>query len=212
MSLNQLKSGRAFVCLVPQAAGKGLYSQLCSWGSAAGGGRAGASLGTISPSGLATVLWQDGIPIAGCAVTMGRSLSPGPTFVGEISHQHCRGVLCSGSCAPVPGENWDSCTSGCCLSALVWSWHACQLEKLDNCSWCPLEMGKGSPAWVLSCLPSAGLIYCGVWLLTAQVIQQSAPGGNAEEIRVYCQQIPMLGSCRESRAFLPYICVVPGLR
>lgn len=83
---------------------------------------------------------------------------------------------------PVPGENWDSCTSGCCLSALVWSWHACRLE---NCSWCPLEMGKGSPAWAPGCLPQhwrvARLARC-VWLLAAQVTPacpQSARDGNA---------------------------------
>lgn len=102
--------------------------------------------------GLGMALWQDG-----CAVTTGGSLSPSPLFVGEHFLGTAEACLCSSSCAPVPGENWDSCTCGCCLSALVWSWHACQLEKLENCSWCPLEMRKGSPAWVLSCLTSAGL-------------------------------------------------------
>lgn len=42
-----------------------------------------AGLGSISPSGLGIALRQDGIPMAGCAVTMGGSLSPGPMFVGE---------------------------------------------------------------------------------------------------------------------------------
>lgn len=94
-------------------------------------------------------LWAGNGPVAGwhprgrVCCHHGWEPVPEPHACGGKSHGHCRGVLCSSSCVPVPGENWDSCTSGCCLSALVWSWHACQLEKLDNCSCCPLEMGKG---------------------------------------------------------------------
>lgn len=111
--------------------------RVSSWGC-----RAGQHLPLWAGNG-AVAGWH---PRAGCAVPWVGACPQALCLWGK-SHWHCRGVLCSGSCAPVPGENWDSCTSGCCLSALVWSWHACQLEKLDNCSWCPLEMGKGSPAW-----------------------------------------------------------------
>lgn len=44
---------------------------------------ASAPLGWEWPRGRMASPWQDGIPMAGCAVTMGGILSPGPMFVGE---------------------------------------------------------------------------------------------------------------------------------
>lgn len=66
MSLTHLEPGRAFVCLVPQAAGKGLCSWVSSWWWQ------GWSQPALPGHG----------PVAGCAGTMAGSLSPGPTFVG----------------------------------------------------------------------------------------------------------------------------------
>lgn len=157
--------------LEPAGAWKGFLSAWCHrllWeGSAAASSAPGGR--QLGVAGLGTV---PSLPCLGWTCPCGRMAPPGqavlsprvgacpqaPCLWGNIS-QALPGVLCSGSCAPVPGENWDSCSSGCCLSTSAWSWRACQLEKLDNCcSWCPLEMGKGSPSWVLSCLPSAGLL------------------------------------------------------
>lgn len=138
-----------------------------SWegSAAASSARGGQQQGCSQPAlpGQHQPLWV-GVPCSRMASPRQSVLSP---RVGACPQALCLwgnvssalpGMLYSSSCAPVPGENWDSCTSGCCLSALVWSWHACQLEKLHNCSWSPLEMRKGSPAWVLGCLPSAGLL------------------------------------------------------
>lgn len=133
-----------------QLAALGLEPAYLAWA-------ASAPLGWGWPrDGMAARIW------AGCAVTAaagraGLSLSLIPWFEGaKNSLVLSRLVVFEQLCA-VPGEKWDSCTSGCCLSALAWSWHACWLacwlEKLENCSWCPLGTGKGNLAWALRCLP-----------------------------------------------------------
>lgn len=205
MSLNQLKPGRAFVCLGSQAAGKGLEPALLS------GSAAGARLGSICPSGLGMVLWQDGIPVQGA---LSRGWEPVP-----------RPCAC--------GENLTGTAEACCVQAVV---RQCQ-EKTGTVAllgavsahWCGAGMLVSWKSWITApgalwrwgrgaqpgselLVLSAGLTGRGVWLLTAPGTQQSAPDGNAGEIHVYCQQRAMLGSCTEPRAFGPYICVVPGFR
>lgn len=196
------------MCLGSQAAGKGLEPALLS-GSAAGA----AGLGSICPSGLGMVLWQDGIPVQGA---LSRGWEPVP-----------RPCACGG--------NLTGTAEACCVQAVV---RQCQ-EKTGTVAllgavsahWCGAGMLVSWKSWItapgalwrwgrgaqpgselLVLVLSAGLTGRGVWLLTAPGTQQSAPDGNAGEIHVYCQQRAMLGSCTEPRAFGPYICVVPGFR
>lgn len=216
MSLNQLEPGpgRVFILSVLQAARRVYHSQPSLVGPVAGGPRAGASLPCLG--------WEHpSVSVAWCAVTIVEGKA-GPVPVPLVREGKFTGITEACCVCAVVYQRQEKTGTVALLGAVSAHWCGAGMLAGSLAGWKSWKTapgvlwrwGRGAQPRLWVAYPSAGLLPG--WPLC---LAPCSPGNASspfktemqEEIHVYCQQIAMLGTLRESKAFGAYVCIVLGL-